>query len=57
MQTDFQPTTWRACWEVAAVGRPATDVAAELGLSVNAVYAACFRVLGRLRQELRGLLN
>jgi RNA polymerase sigma-70 factor (ECF subfamily) len=55
MQTDFQPTTWKACWECAALGRPAAEVAAELGLSVNAVYAACFRVLGRLRQELRGL--
>ncbi len=57
MQTDFQPTTWRACWEHAVVGRPAAEVAAELGLSVNAVYAAAFRVLGRLRQELRGLLD
>jgi DNA-directed RNA polymerase specialized sigma24 family protein len=30
-------------------------VARELGLTVGAVYAAKFRVLGRLRQELRGL--
>jgi RNA polymerase sigma-70 factor (ECF subfamily) len=38
-------------------GRPAADVAAELGLSVDAVYAAKARVLRRLRQELSGLLR
>jgi len=32
-------------------------VAAELGLTVGAVYAAKFRVLERLRSELRGLLE
>ena len=32
-------------------------VAAELGLTAGAVYAAKFRVLDRLRQELRGLLD
>jgi hypothetical protein len=32
-------------------------VAAELGLSVNAVYLAASRVLARLRQELGGLLD
>ena len=57
MQTDFQPATWKACWEVVVEGRTAADVAAELGLSVGAVYAAKFRVLGRLRQELIGLLD
>jgi DNA-directed RNA polymerase specialized sigma24 family protein len=32
-------------------------VAAELGISAGAVYAAKFRVLGRLREELEGLLD
>ncbi len=54
MQTEFQPATWKACWECAAAGRPAADVAAELGMSVNAVYLATSRVLRRLRQELAG---
>jgi RNA polymerase sigma-70 factor (ECF subfamily) len=57
MRTDFEETTWRACWEMVAVGRPAAEVAAELGLTVAAVYAAKFRVLKRLRRELQGLLE
>jgi RNA polymerase sigma-70 factor (ECF subfamily) len=57
MRRDFEETTWKACWETAAAGRPAADVAAELGLSVGAVYAAKFRVLNRLRRELEGLLD
>ncbi len=55
MQTHFAPTTWRACWEHVAMGRPAKDVAHELGISVNAVYLARGRVLRRLKQELAGL--
>jgi len=57
MQADFQPTTWKACWEHVVVGRPAPEVAAELGLSTGAVYAAKVRILKRLRQELAGLLD
>ena len=55
MQADFQPATWRACWELVVHGRPAREVAAELGLTPNAVYLAKARVLARLRQELAGL--
>ena len=57
MRTEFQPTTWMACWECVVHDRPAAEVAAELGLSVGAVRAAKFRVLTRLRQELDGLLD
>ena len=57
MRTDFEEKTWKACWETAAVGRSAIDVAAELGVSVGAVYAAKFRVLNRLRREMQGLLD
>ena len=57
METDCQPATWRACWETVVEGRPAAEVAAELDLCVGAVYAAKSRVLGRLRQELAGLLE
>jgi RNA polymerase sigma-70 factor, ECF subfamily len=55
MKTDFQPATWQACWEHVVCGRPAAEVAAELGISVKAVYLAQARVLCRLRQELEGL--
>lgn len=55
MQADFEPATWRACWESVAEGRPAADVAAELGVSAEVVYAASYRVIKRLRQELAGM--
>ena len=55
MQDEFQPTTWKACWETVVAGRPTAEVAAELGLSINAVYVAKSRVLRRLREELDGL--
>ncbi len=57
MKTDFEPTTWKACWEFVAMGRPAADVARELGISTNAVYVAKCRVISRLRQTLDGLLD
>jgi RNA polymerase sigma-70 factor (ECF subfamily) len=57
MQADFHPTTWQVCWQLVAEERPATQVAAQFGLSVGTVYAARFRVLTRLRQELAGLLE
>ena len=57
MQVEFQPTTWKACWEHAILGRPVAEVARELNITVNAVYLAKSRVLRRLRQELEGLLH
>ena len=57
MQAEFQPTTWRAFWECVVADRPGAEVAAELGISVDAVYAAKSRVLRRLRRELAGLLD
>jgi RNA polymerase sigma-70 factor (ECF subfamily) len=57
MQAEFQPTTWRAFWECVVNGRATEEVAAELQLSLDAVYAAKSRVLRRLRQELDGLMD
>jgi RNA polymerase sigma-70 factor (ECF subfamily) len=57
MQAEFQPSTWKACWENTVGGKSAAEVAAELGLTPGAVRAAKFRVLSRLRMELRGLLD
>jgi RNA polymerase sigma-70 factor (ECF subfamily) len=57
MQSEFEPTTWRACWEVVVSGRPVAEVAAELGITVDSVYTAKSRVLRRLRKELEGLLD
>jgi RNA polymerase sigma-70 factor (ECF subfamily) len=55
MQSEFQPATWKACWQAVVTNRPAADIAAELGISVNAVYVAKSRVLRRLREELDGI--
>jgi RNA polymerase sigma-70 factor (ECF subfamily) len=57
MQAEFEPATWKACWEFVVCDRPAAEVARELGISVNAVYLAKGRVLRRLREELAGLLE
>jgi len=57
MQADFEPATWRACWETVVVGRPAAEVATELEITVNAVYLAKSPVLSRLRRDLEGLLD
>jgi RNA polymerase sigma-70 factor (ECF subfamily) len=57
LEGEFQDRTWRAFRAHGVEGRPAADVAAELGVSVNAVYLATSRVLRRLRAELEGLLD
>jgi RNA polymerase sigma factor (sigma-70 family) len=53
----FEATTWSAFERVALHGIPAETVAAELGMTVNAVFIAKSRVLARLRQEGEGLLD
>jgi RNA polymerase sigma-70 factor (ECF subfamily) len=53
VQPDFAPATWQAFTRFALDGRPAAQVAEELGLSASAVVQAKFRVLKRLR----GLCN
>jgi RNA polymerase sigma-70 factor (ECF subfamily) len=57
MQSEFSPSMWKACWEHAVMGRPAAEVAAELGIAVGSVYVARSRVLTRLRLELKDLFD
>jgi RNA polymerase sigma-70 factor (ECF subfamily) len=57
MQNEFQPSTWQTCWGLLVEEKSADEVAAEQGLSLDAVYAAKYRVLRRLRQELDGMLD
>jgi RNA polymerase sigma-70 factor (ECF subfamily) len=57
LQGEFRPATWKAFWEHGVSNRSAAEVAAELGVRVGAVYAAKFRVMSRLRQDLQGLLD
>jgi RNA polymerase sigma-70 factor (ECF subfamily) len=55
IRTDFQEPTWRAFVRVVVDGVSPAEVAAELGLSPNAVYLAKARVLRRLREEFADL--
>jgi len=56
IEQEFQATTWRAFrLLVLEDGRPEA-VAAEVGLSVNAVFIAKSRVLRRLREEIAGFV-
>ncbi len=57
MQPGFDPTTWEAFRRFAIEGLPAAQVAAELGLTVNAVTLAKSRILKRLREEAGDLLK
>jgi RNA polymerase sigma factor (sigma-70 family) len=55
IQGSFAPTTWQAFWRTAVEGKSAGDVAAELGLSIGAVYVARSRVLARLAEQVQGM--
>jgi RNA polymerase sigma-70 factor (ECF subfamily) len=57
MRSDFEEKTWKACWALVVEGKSGAAVAAELGMTTEAVFAAKSRVLRRLRQELAGLLD
>jgi RNA polymerase sigma-70 factor (ECF subfamily) len=57
VRPDFNQATWDAFQQFALEGRPAAEVARELGISVNAVVKAKARVLTRLREEAGGLLE
>lgn len=57
IRPQFEVRTWQAFRRVALDGASPDDVAAELGVSVNAVFIAKSRVLSRLRQEAGDLLE
>jgi RNA polymerase sigma-70 factor (ECF subfamily) len=57
LRSDFEERTWHAFWQHVVLDRAAPEVAAELSMSVKAVYLAKSRVLRRLRQELTGLID
>jgi RNA polymerase sigma-70 factor (ECF subfamily) len=48
--------TWRAFWRLAVDGQSGPDAAAELGMSLQAVYQAKYRVLQLARQEMDYIL-
>jgi RNA polymerase sigma-70 factor (ECF subfamily) len=50
---DFQETTWQAFWLTGVDGKSAKEVAAQLGLTVAAVYLAKGRVMSRLKEHIQ----
>jgi RNA polymerase sigma-70 factor, ECF subfamily len=57
LEPDFRPDTWRAFQRQVIDGASAETVAAELGLTVNAVLIAKSRVLSQLRRNAEGLVD
>jgi RNA polymerase sigma-70 factor (ECF subfamily) len=57
VQGEFEGRTWIAFWRTAVEGDAPKDVAADMKISVWAVYKARTRVLQRLREEFQGLLE
>jgi RNA polymerase sigma-70 factor (ECF subfamily) len=55
IEPEFTASTWRAFWRQVMDGQRPAQVAAELGLSADAVYSAKYHVLRRLRREIEGL--
>lgn len=52
LRSRFQDRTWKAAWRVLVDGQDASRVAAEMEMTVAAVYTAKSRVLACLRSEL-----
>ena len=57
LQSEVEPRTFQAFWRVVVEGNSPADVAADLGLTTNAVYLLKARLLRRLREEFEGLLE
>jgi RNA polymerase sigma-70 factor, ECF subfamily len=50
VRPEFAPSSWEAFRLTTLDARPVPEVAAELGLTANAVHVARSRILARLRQ-------
>ena len=57
IEPQFEPTTRQAFRKVVLEGQKPSQVAAELGISVNAVFLAKSKILRQLRQEIDGFLS
>lgn len=57
IRPSFQDTTWQAFWKTAVGEHSAADVAAELRMSIGAVYVARTRVMKKLRSEVQRVIK
>ncbi|HIQ20160.1 MAG TPA: RNA polymerase sigma factor [Planctomycetes bacterium] len=51
IRADFSEATWQAFWRMTVEGEKASEIAADLGKSAQAVRQDKYRVLRRFRQE------
>ncbi len=56
VQHEVENRTWTAFWQATVEARATAEVAAELGMTPNAVRLAKSRVLSRLREEMGDLI-
>ena len=56
IRPEFRDGTWEAFYRAVMTRQPTAEIAADLGISVNAVRKAKSRVLGRLREEFGDLV-
>lgn len=52
VRAEFEQRTWQAFWRAAIEGDSTADIAADMGITANAVRQAKCRVLRRLRDEM-----
>ena len=57
IRNEFEDRTWQAFWRFAVEEQDVQLVAAELGITLNAVYLAKSRILRRLRVEFADLID
>lgn len=55
IRDEFTPATWKAFWRTSIDGIAPKEAAAELGLTVGAVYIARTRVMARVRRVINRL--
>jgi RNA polymerase sigma-70 factor (ECF subfamily) len=56
-RSGVEERTWQAFWQVTVEDKEPAAVAELLGLTIQAVYAAIYRVRRKIRQELDGLVE
>ncbi len=56
-RSGVEERTWRAFWLVTVEGQDPTTVAQSLGVTIQTVYGAIYRVRRKIRQELDGLIE
>jgi RNA polymerase sigma-70 factor (ECF subfamily) len=54
---EFEPSSWNAFTRVLVSGEAPAGIAADLGITANAVYLAKSRILRRLREEFSALID